>query len=96
MENSPFHAYSKARLLESSAAQDKLIPVYASSNIEIYPHQIAAALFALRSPYLKGVILCDEGGLGKSYIALLIALQKWYEGQNNILLVVPTHLTGQW
>ena len=96
MAVSTFYAYYKARMLESAATHDKLTPVYASSNIEIYPHQIAAALFALRSPYLKGVILCDEGGLGKSYIALLIALQKWYEGQNNILLVVPPHLTGQW
>lgn len=96
MGQSSFHAYYKARLLENYAATDKLIPVYASSSIEIYPHQIAAAMFALRSPYLKGVVLCDEGGLGKSYIALLIALQKWYEGQNNILLVVPTHLIDQW
>lgn len=68
---SPVHAYYKARLLESYAAV-KLIPVYASSKIEIYPHQIATSLFALRSPYLKIVILCDEGGLGKSYIALLL------------------------
>jgi len=97
MVATPFHAYYKARQLSSyTFGQDKLLPAFASADIEIYPYQIAAARFALRSPYLKGVILCDEGSLGKTYEALLAINQLWYEGKERILLVVPTPLLGQW
>lgn len=93
----PFHSFYKAKNLASYAFGDKrLIPVFASSNIEIYPYQIVAARFALRSPYLKGAILCDEGSLGKTYEAMLVILQTWYEGKQNILIVVPTPLLHQW
>lgn len=93
----PFHAIYKARKLSAYAyGRDRLVPVFASSDIQVYPYQIAAAQFALRSPYLKGVILCDEGSLGKTYEALLAVTQLWYEGKNNILLVVPTSLLAQW
>lgn len=75
MPLSPFHALYKAHKLSNYAfGQDRLTAVFASSDIEVYPYQIAAARFALRSPYLKGVILCDEGSLGKTYEALLIIL----------------------
>lgn len=94
---SPFHAMYIARKLSAYAyGRDRLVPVFASSDIRIYPYQIAAAQFALRSPYLKGVILCDEGSLGKTYEALLAVTQLWYEGKEKILLVVPTPLLGQW
>ena len=93
MPLSPFHALYKARKLSSYAfGQDRLTAVFASSDIEVYPYQIAAARFALRSPYLKGVILCDEGSLGKTYEALLIITQLWYEGKDRLLLIVPTPL----
>ena len=93
----PFHAIYKARKLSAYAyGRDRLVPVFASSDIQVYPYQIAAAQFALRSPYLKGVILCDEGSLGKTYEALLAVTQLWYEGKDNILLVVPTPLLAQW
>ncbi len=97
MPISPFHAFYKATNLSSYAFGDKtLIPSFASSDIEIYPYQIAAAKFALRSPYLKGAILCDEGSLGKTYEAMLVVTQMWYEGKQNILIVVPTPLLYQW
>ncbi|MFR1480180.1 MAG: SNF2-related protein [Hydrogeniiclostridium mannosilyticum] len=73
-----------------------MLPAYASSNIEIYPYQIAAALFALRSPHLKGTVLCDEGSLGKTYEALLVATQMRYEGKDRQLLILPTNLIHQW
>ena len=97
MSQSPFHIYAKARELAGYVDGDnKLLPAFASSDIKIYPYQIAAALFALRSPYLKGVILADEGSLGKTYEALLIATQRWYEGKNRQLLILPTNLVRQW
>jgi len=92
MPMSPFHAFAKARVLENC---DTLIAAFASSNIEVYPYQIAAAQFALRSPYLRGVILCDEGSLGKTYEAMLITVQKWYEGAK-VAIIVTTPLFMQW
>lgn len=72
-------------------------PAYASSNSKIYPFQIAAADFALRSLYQKGAILCDEAGLGKSHKAMLIITQKGLEGRRRILLAIPNaDLLDQW
>lgn len=97
MNLSPFHIYSKARELAGYVTgEDKLLPVFASSDIRIFPYQIAAAMFALRSPYLRGVVLADEGSLGKTYEALLIATQRWYEGKDKQLVVLPTNLIKQW
>lgn len=92
MITSPFHAFVKARELENSG---DLLAAFSSSNIDVYPYQIAAAQFALRSPYLRGVILCDEGSLGKTYEAMLVAVQKRYEGAN-VAIVVPVSLFVQW
>lgn len=69
MLQTPFHAYYKARLLEQLPEEEQFLPVFASSDIAIYPFQIAAASFALRSPYQKGAVLCDEAGMGKSHEA---------------------------
>ncbi|MFR9596823.1 MAG: DEAD/DEAH box helicase [Rikenellaceae bacterium] len=97
MRKSPYYIYSLARELAGYVTEEnKLLPVFASSNIEMYPYQIAAALFALRSPFLKGVILADEGSLGKTYEALLIAAQRWYEGRDRQLIILPTNLVHQW
>lgn len=92
-----FQAYCQAiKLSNYTFGYKKFIPVFASSDIEIFPHQIAAAQFAMRSPYLKGVILCDEGSLGKTYEAMLVITQTWYENRKNILIIVPTSLLFQW
>ena len=97
MLQTPFHAYYKARLLEQLPEDERFIPVFASSDIEIYPFQIAAASFALRSPYQKGAVLCDEAGMGKSHEAMLVINQKWLEGCSRILLVIPNaDLLHQW
>ena len=93
----PFHAYYAARMLDSLSAREQFIPVYASSDIQVYPFQIAAASFALRSPHQKGVILCDEAGMGKSHEAMLVINQRWLEGQTRILLCIPnSDLVHQW
>lgn len=66
---------------------EKLIPVYLKSGIEVYPHQIAAAYFAVSNPFSKGFILCDEVGLGKAIEAMLVVAQ-YYLGRNKIAVVV--------
>lgn len=97
MQQTPFHAYYTARMLEHLSGDDRMISAFASSDIKVYPFQIAAAGFALRSPYQKGVILCDEAGMGKSHEAMLIISQKWLEGCHHILLCIPNgDLLVQW
>ena len=97
MALSPFHAYYKSRELSClSYGKDRLLAAYASSDMEVFPYQVAAAQFALRSPYLRGAVLCDEGSLGKTFEAMLVIVQSWYEGRDKILVVVPTPLLAQW
>ena len=97
MSMTPFHAILTAHEISSYAhAHDRLVAAFASANIEVYPYQVAAAQFTLRSEWLKGVILADEGGLGKTMEALLVLSQLWFEGKERILLVVPTPLLSQW
>ena len=59
-----YYAYE----LQRSYANDhvgKLAGLFFDAQVEPKPHQIDAALFALQTPYLNGVILADEvGGLG--------------------------------
>ena len=96
MVRTSFHAYYQARQLEQ-LSQEQFVPVFASSDIQIYPFQIAAASFVLRSPYQKGAVLCDEAGMGKSHEAMLVINQKWLEGCSRILLVTPNvDLLQQW
>lgn len=97
MPQTPFQIYYMARMLENLPDEDRFVPVFASSDIKIYPFQIAAASFALRSPYQTGVILCDEAGMGKSHEAMLIITQRWLEGRSRILVAVPNaDLLLQW
>src|SRR3954469_10929521 len=67
-----------------------------NARVDLNPHQVDAALFALRSPYSKGVLLADEVGLGKTIEAALILAQKWAERRRKILLIVPATLRKQW
>lgn len=97
MLKSSYQAYYTARKLDALPDRDKLLPVYASSSIEMYPFQVTAAGFALRSPFQKGIILCDEAGMGKSHEAMLIVAQRWMEGHGRILLCIPNiDLLSQW
>ena len=67
-----------------------------SARVDLNPHQVDAAMFALRSPLSKGVVLADEVGLGKTIEAALVLSQRWWERQRNLLLIVPASLRKQW
>jgi len=64
--------------------------------VDLNPHQIDAALFALRSPISKGVLLADEVGLGKTIEAGLVMCQYWAERRRRLLAVVPASIQKQW
>jgi SNF2 family DNA or RNA helicase len=68
----------------------------ASARVDMNPHQIEAACFALKSPLAKGVLLADEVGLGKTIEASLVIAQKWAEAKKRILLVTSASLRKQW
>lgn len=47
----------------ASSEQDRLSQSLFDAHVDVNPHQIEAALFALNNPLSKGVILADEVGL---------------------------------
>ncbi|RQO83584.1 SNF2-related protein [Acidovorax sp. FJL06] len=77
-------------------AEDALTQTIAGAKVDMNPHQVDAALFALASPLSSGVILADEVGLGKTIEASLVLAQKWAEHKRHLLLVVPATLRKQW
>lgn len=75
---------------------DRISQTLFNSKISLNPHQIQAALFAFSSPISKGVMLCDEVGLGKTIEAGIVISQYWCEKKRNILVIAPAALTRQW
>lgn len=94
----PFHAkyWAHSLRLARHDGVDAISRSIGNARVDLNPHQVDAALFALRSPYSKGVLLADEVGLGKTIEASLILAQRWAERRRRILLVVPATLRKQW
>jgi hypothetical protein len=66
------------------------------ASVDLNPHQIEAALFALKSPLSKGVLLADEVGLGKTIEAGIVLCQYWSERRRRLLVICPASLRKQW
>lgn len=66
------------------------------AQVDLNPHQIEAALFALNSPLSKGFILADEVGLGKTIEAGILLCQLWAERKRRILVIGPAAIRKQW
>ena len=95
----PFHSKYFAHSLtlrRSSGDIKSLSRSIANARVDLNPHQVHAALFALKSPLSMGAILADEVGLGKTIEAGLVIAQKWAERRRHILLIVPAFLRKQW
>ena len=58
----------------SSASVDSLTSALADAQVDLNPHQVEAALFALPAPVSRGAILADEVGLGKTIEAGILPL----------------------
>lgn len=67
-----------------------------NAQVDLHPHQIDAALFALKHPLHEGVMLADEVGLGKTIEAGLTLCQLWAERRRRLLVVCPASLRKQW
>lgn len=89
-------AYLAHYLTISGRADTTLPRTLASARVDMNPHQVEAALFALRSPLEHGAILADEVGLGKTIEAGLVIAQRWAEQRRRVVLIVPATLRKQW
>lgn len=95
----PYHSQHWAALLRyrgASSGIGALARSLGGAKVDLNPHQVSAALFALRSPLSRGVLLADEVGLGKTIEAGLVLSQRWAEGRRRLLLIVPATLRVQW
>lgn len=96
---SAYHAkYYAHELTRRHAADgvDRLSQSLFDASVDLNPHQIEAALFALRNPLQQGVLLADEVGLGKTIEAALVVCQLWAERSRRLLIVAPASLRKQW
>ena len=98
MNITPYHAKYFAHELSRIGGNgvDRLGRALFDACVDLNPHQIEAALFALRSPLSKGVLLADEVGLGKTIEAGIVLCQYWAERRRHILVVCPASLRKQW
>ena len=83
-----YHAKYYAHELSIRSASngvERLSQSLFDAKIDLNPHQIEAALFALKNPLNKGVLMSDEVGLGKTIEAGLVLCQFWAERKRNLL-----------
>ena len=83
-------------LNRSESTVDGLASAMSGVKVDLNPHQVDAALFALKSPLRNGALLADEVGLGKTIEAGIVLAQLWSERKRHILLIVPASLRMQW
>jgi ERCC4-related helicase len=96
---SAYHAKYYAHELTRRHAADgvnRLSQSLFDASVDLNPHQIEAALFALRNPLQEGVLLADEVGLGKTIEASLVVCQLWTERRRRLLVICPASLRKQW
>lgn len=83
-------------LQRPQSSLDGLVSAMSGVKVDLNPHQVDAALFAVKSPLSTGALLADEVGLGKTIEAGLVLAQCWAERRRHILLIVPAALRMQW
>jgi superfamily II DNA or RNA helicase len=96
---SPFHAKYYAWELtrrRRGGDIDRISQSLFDAAVDLNPHQIDAAVFALQNPLSKGVLLADEVGLGKTIEAALVLGQFWAERRRKLLVLCPASIRKQW
>jgi ERCC4-related helicase len=98
MSITSYHAkyYAHELIRHSVDGVDRLSQSLFDASVDLNPHQIHAALFALNNPLSKGVVLADEVGLGKTIEAGLVLSQYWAERRRKLLIICPASLRRQW
>lgn len=97
MNITPYHArYFANEISCRRTDENRLSQSLFDAKVDLNPHQIDAALFALKNPLQEGVLLADEVGLGKTIEAGLVICQMWAERKRKLLIVCPAILRKQW
>lgn len=97
MNLTAYHARYYANEIVCRADEaDRLSESLFDAKVDLNPHQIDAALFALKNPRQQGVMLADEVGLGKTIEAALVLCQLWAERKRHLLITCPAVLCKQW
>ncbi|MDD0859385.1 DEAD/DEAH box helicase [Arthrobacter alpinus] len=92
-----YHAkYWAHVLLAQDGTTSDITSAVAQAKVDLNPHQVEAAAFALESPLSRGVVLADEVGLGKTIEAGLVLLQLWSRRKRRQLIIAPATLRRQW
>jgi superfamily II DNA or RNA helicase len=82
--------------LKAGRATDRLAPALSEARVDLNPHQVEAAAFALESLPRGGCMLADEVGLGKTIEAGIVLAQLVAEGKGRVLVLTPATLRAQW
>ena len=93
----PFHQRLLAEELAlSQSGAARVANALTTATVDLNPHQIEAAAFAMEAITRGGGILADEVGLGKTIEAGIVIAQLAAEGRGRILVLCPAPLRAQW
>jgi len=82
--------------LKAGRPTDRLASALSEARVDLNPHQVEAAAFALESLPRGGCMLADEVGLGKTIEAGIVLAQLVAEGKGRVLVLTPATLRAQW
>ena len=93
-----FHERLMAEELTGKVAdgQARVMRAVAEAKVDLNPHQLEAAVFAMESLSRGGCMLADEVGLGKTIEAGIVLAQLASEGKQRLLVLAPATLRMQW
>lgn len=93
-----FHERLLAEALTAtgSGPQARVMRALSEARVDLNPHQLEAAVFALDSLSRGGCMLADEVGLGKTIEAGIVMAQLASEGCQRMLVLAPATLRAQW
>src|SRR4051812_42746561 len=94
----PFHERLMGGELTGKGAggQARVMRAVAEAKVDLNPHQLEAAVFAMESLSRGGCMLADEVGLGKTIEAGIVLAQLASEGKQRLLVLAPATLRSQW
>ena len=93
-----FHERLLAEELTATGSdpQARVMRALSEAKVDLNPHQLEAAVFALDALSRGGCMLADEVGLGKTIEAGIVMAQLASEGKQRILVLAPATLRAQW
>jgi superfamily II DNA or RNA helicase len=80
----------------ASDSQARVMRALSEAKVDLNPHQLEAAVFAIDALSRGGCMLADEVGLGKTIEAGIVMAQLASEGRQRMLVLAPATLRAQW